>query len=191
MIVRKTLLLLSAAVLMSTPAWAASGNQGQGHAPSTPAGPPATTPNNHDNPGSTHRSSNGSTHGSSGHSRRCHPHAVGYVASGTLLSQTLAKNEDGTYSGEVSVKVASANHHAALEKGGTLTLKVENVHLVLGLADTNNDEAVGLDDVKEGDRVTLIGRITTLAKKCDHKEFTPKLTVRQVVVNSPAADSSS
>jgi hypothetical protein len=181
MIVRKTLLALSATVLMSTSAWATPGDQGKGHGPGTPVGPPASTPNN----AGHHGSSNGH-----GKSRRCHPHGVGYVAHGTLVSQTLAKNEDGTYSGEVSVKVTSANHHAALEKGGTLTLKVEDVRLVLGVADTNNDGAVGLDDVKEGDSVTLIGHITTLAKKCDHKEFTPKLTVRQVVVSSPQESAS-
>jgi hypothetical protein len=192
MIVRKTLLAASAAVLMSTPAWAIADNNGNGHAPTTPVGPPKTTPSNTDNPGSSHRNSSGD-HGRSGdRSRRCRPHAVGYVASGTLVKETLAQDKEAsTYSGEVTIKVTSANHHAALEKGGTLTLKVEKVRLVLGMADTNNDGTVGLDDVKEGDRVTLIGRITTLAKRCSHKDFTSKLAVRQVVVNAPEQSTSS
>jgi hypothetical protein len=185
MIVRKTALAAAAAALMSTPAWAMSGNNGNGHAPTTPVGPPSTTPNNASNPGSSHRSSNANGHGTPAHSHRCAPHAVGYVASGTLVSQTLTQNTDGSYSGEVSIKVASSNQHASLEKGGTLTLKVEKVRVVFGLADTDGDGTVGIDEVKEGDRVKLIGKITTLAKKCNHKELTPKLTVRQVVVNAP------
>ena len=185
MIIRKTLLAVAAAALMSTPAWATPAENGHGHG--TPLGPPSTTPNNASNPGSDHRSGKSDENGVKGRSHRCRPHGVGYVASGTLVSQTLTQNTDGSYSGEVSIKVVSSNHHAALEKGGTLTLKVEDVRVVFGLADTDGDGTVGLDEVTEGDRVTLIGKITTLAKKCSHKEFTPKLTVRQVVVNAPTS----
>jgi hypothetical protein len=192
MIVKKTLLAAAAAALMASTAWAlpslAPASQGKGHRPST-------TPNNTANPGSTHRSSEG-TENADGKgakpnhpegSHKCKPHKVGYVASGTLVSQNLKKNTDGTYSAElVEVEVTHTNHHA---KGDDKTTKkyekVENVHVTFGLADINSDGSVGLDDLAKGDRVTLIGRITVLAKKCSHSGFTPTATIRKIVFNAP------
>jgi hypothetical protein len=212
MIVKKVLLVASAAALMSTPAWAlpsqAPSNQGTAHAPSTtPVGPPSATPNNTDNPGAANRSHSGNDNGNKGaghngkhgsdgpghpgkpshpgQSHKCKPHNVGYVASGMLVSQTLTKNADGTYSGEVTVKVTHTNHHALGDLGTTKTYKVENVHVTFGLADTNKDGGVGLDDLKEGDRAKLIGKITALAKKCSQSGFTATTTIRKLVFHAP------
>jgi hypothetical protein len=107
------------------------------------------------------------------------------VASGTLVSQTLTKNADGSYSGEVTVKVKRTNHHGAGDEGTTKTYKAENVHVTFGLADTNSDGSVGLDDLKAGDRVKLIGKITALAKKCSQSGFTATTTIRKIVFNAP------
>jgi hypothetical protein len=64
-------LALAATACMTTPAWAlpaqTPSNRGTEHAPSiTPVGPPSTTPNNTDNPGSGNRSSAGSEHSGGG-----------------------------------------------------------------------------------------------------------------------------
>jgi hypothetical protein len=200
MIVKKILLAASAAALMTSPAWALPGlapaNQGKGH------GPPSTTPNNTNNPGSSHRSAKGTENtggkgnhstggnghsgkpGNPGNSHKCKPHKVGYVVSGTLVSQTLTKNADGTYSGGVIVTVTHTNHHAAGDKG-TKTYTLTNVHVTFGLADTNNDGSVGLDDLKAGDQVKVIGKITALAKKCNQSGFTATTTIRKIVFNAP------
>lgn len=192
MVFRKIMLVTATAALMSTPAWAHPGHdqgQGKGHRPATvPVGPPSTTPSNTDNPGVGHRHSSPADKGSGGEhgkSHRCKVHKVGYVASGTLVSQTLTKNEDGTYSGEVVVEVTHTNHHAAADKGKTVTYKVDKVKLTLALEDTNKDGSVGLEDLAKGDRVHLIGRITTLAKHCDKTGFTAETTVRHIVVHGP------
>jgi hypothetical protein len=206
--IRKILLAAGAAALMSTPAWAlpsqTPSNGGTEHAPATiPVGPPSTTPNNADNPGSANRHSgkasgnngkgskgqSGTQHGSShGKSHKCVAHKVGYVASGTLVSQTLAKNTDGTYSGEVVVEVTHTNHHAAGDKGKTVTYTVANVHVTFGLTDTNSDGTVGVDDLAKGDRTQLIGKITALAKKCDQTEFKATTTIRKIVFHAPATE---
>ncbi len=225
----KTLLAAAAVVLMSTPAWAlpsqAPSNRGTGHAPSTtPAGPPSTTPNNTDNPGSANRHSTGShgngdtpsgsgpdnqspanqpdtpshpthpthpTHPSHprhpGTPHKCMPHTVAYVTTGTLVSQTLSKNADGTYSGGVTVTVTHTNHHAAGDEGTTKTHTVADVHVTFGLADTNHDGNVGLDDLQAGDRVKAIGGITALAKTCDQSSFTAQTTIRRVVFHAPTS----
>jgi hypothetical protein len=194
---KRTLLAASAAALMTGPAWALPGlapaDPGKGRGPST-------TPNSTNNPGSSHRSPQSTEntvgkgqHGSPsnpGNSHKCKPHKVAYVASGALVSQTLAKNADGTYSGEVTVEVKSTNHHGAGDKGKTKAYKVENVHVTFGLADTNSDGSVGLDDLKAGDRVKLIGKITTLAKKCSQSEFTATTTIRKIVFHAPVTPGS-
>ena len=206
MTVKRLLLAASAAALMSIPAWALPGlapaNEGKGHSPST-------TPNNANNPGSSHRSPEGTentggkgnqSNGNQGKgdqgkgnqgkpshpgsSHKCKPHKVAYVASGKLVSQTLTKNADGSYSGKVTVEVKRTNHHAASDQGTTKTYKPENVHVTFGLADTNSDGSVGLDDLKAGDRVKLIGRITALAK-CSQSGFTATTTIREIVFNAP------
>jgi hypothetical protein len=194
MIVKKTLLAAAAGALMAGSTWAvpalAPADQGNGHRPST-------TPNNTDNPGSLHRSSEGTENtggkggepSDSGGSHKCTPHKVGYVASGTLVSQTLSKNADGSYSGDVTVEIKHTNHHAKSDKG-TKVYKVEKVDLTFGLADTNSDGSVGLDDLKAGDRVTLIGHITVLAKHCSHTGFTATTTIRKLVFNAPVTPGS-
>ena len=69
--------------------------------PGNANGPPSTRPNNTDNPGSKHRSTEGTEntagadHKSGSH--KCTAHKVGYVASGVLKSWKLEKNTDGTY----------------------------------------------------------------------------------------------
>jgi hypothetical protein len=212
MILRKILVAAAAATLMSTPAWAlptrSPSNQGTANAPSA-------TPNNSDNPGSANRHSgkgnhfgtgnnpgkdnhsgtdgnSGNPHGngnanSPGKSHKCVPHKVAYTAGGTLVSQTLTKDSGAnTYSGEVVVEVTRTNRHAAADKGKTVTYKVTNVNLTFGLADTNNDGTVGLDDLAKGDRVRLIGKITALAKKCSQTGFTAATTIRRIVFHAPA-----
>jgi len=182
MVLRKILLVASVAALMSTPAWATGQGDGKGHRPATvPVGPPSATPENKDNPGASHRHK-----GSHGKSHKCNAHKVAYVASGTLVSQTLTKNEDGTYSGDVVVEVEKTNHHASTDKGKTVTYNVSKARLTLGVEDVNKDGTVGLDDLAKGDRVHLIGKITALAKKCNRDEFKAETTIRKIVVDRPA-----
>jgi len=61
------------------------------------------------------------------------------------------------------------------------------VHLTFGLADTNNDGSVGLDDLTKGDRATLLGRISVLAKHCSQTGFTATTTIRHIVFHAPVA----
>jgi hypothetical protein len=186
MVLRKILLVAGVAALMSTPAWATP-DQGKGRGASTvPAGPPSTTPSNTDNPGAAHRHSGEKGPGHHGKSHKCMPHKVGYVASGTLVSQALTKNEDGTYSGELTVQVTHTNHHASTDMSKAVPYTVSKVRLVLALEDTNKDGSVGVDDLAPGDRVRLVGKITALAKRCSQTGFKAETTIRQIVVHAPA-----
>jgi hypothetical protein len=165
MIARKLALATAAVALMSTPAWATASNDGTGHPP----------------PG---------THGKAGQhgaSHKCKPHKVGYAAAGVLVSQTLTKDDGAnTYSGDVTVDVKHTNHHAAGDKGKTVTYTVSHAHVTFGLADVNGDGSAGLDDLQPNARVKVIGKITTIARKCDQTGFTPEITIRRVVFHAPA-----
>jgi hypothetical protein len=173
MLVRKILLAAAAATLIATPAWAlpsqapphaGGGNGQQGDAPDHPGKP--------SQPGKSHK---------------CKPHTVAYVASGLLVSQTLTL--DG--SGNVTVDVKRTNHHAAGDKGKTVTYSVSHVRVTFALPDVNDDGSSGLDDLQAGDRVKLIGKVTAIAKKCDHTSFTPTTTIRHIVFHGPPSTSTS
>lgn len=171
MTIRKILLAAGAAALMSTPAWAHPGAEpgDHGNAPNAPGNSV-----NHADKG----------HGEHGKSRKCHAHSVGYVTSGTLVSQALTKDEGAeTYSGKLEVKVLHANHHAAADKGATVTYEVSKAHVVFGMEDTNKDGSVGLDDLAAGDAVHVIGKITAVAPKCSG-EFTATKTIRRIVLHA-------
>jgi len=169
---RKALLAGSFAALAAMPLWAL----------------PAQAHSNHANDHAT------APHGQSGQhgkSHKCKPHKVAYVAVGTLVSQTLAQDAGAsTYSGDVVVNVTRTNRHARADKGQQVTYTLTKARLTFGLADTNNDGSVGLDDLAAGDRVRVIGKITTLAKKCDKSNFTATTTIRKVVFHGPPAPKS-
>jgi hypothetical protein len=107
------------------------------------------------------------------------------VAGGTFLSDTLTKNADGSYSGELVVEVTHTNHHAAADKGKTVTYMLTDVRLTLAVSDVNKDGSVGIDDLVKGDRTHVIGRITTLRHNCGQTEFKATTTVRHVVFHDP------
>lgn len=116
---------------------------------------------------------------------RCVPHGVAYVASGVLVSNTLVLGTNGTYSGEVTVEVQHGNRHARGEEGTKKTYKVEGVVVKLVVPDLDKDGVIGVDDLAPGDRVHLIGHVTTLTKKCVVSGFTPQLTIRMIVFHGP------
>lgn len=177
MTIRKILLAAGAAALMSTPAWAHPGSEHGNH------GNAGNAPGNsgeHANKGQ----------GDHGKSHKCRPHRVGYVTSGTLVSQALTKDEGAnTYSGKLEVAVLHANHPAKGEKNTTVTYEVSKAHLVFGLQDTNKDGSVGVDDLAAGDRVHVIGKITAVAPKCTG-EFTATKTIRMVVFHAAPSSAS-
>jgi hypothetical protein len=110
-------------------------------------------------------------------SHKCMAHKVAYIAKGTLVSWSATKNSDGTYSGAITVHVRNVNHHARSDKGTDVTYTLDHAKVTLGHGVMNPPTA--------GDEVKVIGKITTLAKKCDHTGFTPTITVRRVVVHAP------
>jgi hypothetical protein len=126
-------------------------------------------------------------------SHKCTPHKVGYVAAGTLASQTLvvdaAAAEDSTpkptYSGDVTIDVTKTNRAAKADKGTTKTYTLDHARVVLGLDDQNADGRVDLADVAATDRVKVIGKVTKLAKKCDQTGFTATITIKKADIKPP------
>jgi hypothetical protein len=114
-------------------------------------------------------------------SHSCEPKAIGFNASGKLVSQALtqtagaatATRSDDRYSGTVVVDVKRANHRAPVG-AQTYTLDNDRVRYY----DANRD---GTADVpKAGDRVKIKGKLTRLGKRCDATGFTSTLDVRRV-----------
>ena len=104
-------------------------------------------------------------------SEKCTVHEVAYIASGTEVSFSATQNSSGRYDGTIVVHVTRTNHHAAGGRGTDVTYTLTNAIVRFGKGTSATDT---------GDRVKVIGEVTTLAKKCDHTGFTPTVTVRKV-----------
>ena len=133
------------------------------------------------NPGSQGHQQSG-THGNS---HKCKPHKVAWVVKGTLVSQTLTKNSDGTYSGDVTVNVTHTNKHARAERNPPQpkTYTLDHAKAKFDVSDQPPpDGTVDQTDLVAGDRVKLSGKITTLAKKCDQTGFTSTTTIRKASI---------
>ena len=143
--------------------------KGHGHGNSGTMGPTGAT-------GPTGPSGHGRGHGKS---HKCKAHKVAYIVSGTVASSALAKNNDGTYSGTLTVNVTKTNHHAADDKGKAVTYTLNHARVKFDNG-TSNPPA-------PGDRVKVIGKITTVSKKCTDQSAAGLITVRQVVVHGPAS----
>lgn len=194
MILKKAILLAALVALSSTPAWALPGDQhsssGKPVAKGNPHGVPGTG-----SKGAGHQGNQGNADKGNGadkdkgkgkgsgksKSHRCAPHAVAYVASGAFVGESLVEAADHTFSGEVTVEVKHGNRHARGDKGTTKVYKLEGARLTLAVPDRDEDQVVGLDDLVAGDHAQVIGRITTIAKKCPATGFTPQLTIRKIV----------
>jgi hypothetical protein len=118
--------------------------------------------------------------------KRCTPHAVGYLAKGTLVSHTLtqtagagtATTSDDRYSGQLVVNVTRTNHRAPR---GQQTYTVTSARLQFTDRDRNGTK----DQPVAGDPVKVHGKITRLNRKCDQTGFTPQVTVRKVQFKAP------
>jgi hypothetical protein len=112
-------------------------------------------------------------------SHKCTPHGVAYRVSGTLVSGSLTKNADGTYSGDLTVHVLKANKHAKADKGTDKGYSLDHAKAKLHGADPAA--------LATGSRVNLKGKVTTLAKKCDQTGFTPVTTIKKADIKPPKA----
>lgn len=115
-------------------------------------------------------------------SHKCMTHNVGYVESGTVAAtpaSTLAKNPDGTWSGTVVATITKANHHAAADKGKTVTYTFTNATLRVSMP-------AGTTSLTAGERVKLIGKLAVVAKKCTPPATAAAPVFSKVIVH-PAA----
>jgi hypothetical protein len=162
---------------------ASQGAQGQGNDPGKSEHP--SHPQHPKHPGHPEHPSHPNNPNRPGKSHMCMPRSVAYIVSGTLVSQTLSKNANGTYSGDVTVDVTRTNRHAAGDQGMTKTYTLTDARVKLRVADIDHDGSVGLDDLVAGDRVKVIASITTLSKKCDQSNFTAQTTIHKVTFHAP------
>lgn len=176
MVIRKAIVLGAIMAMSSTPALAAPGN-GNGNGNGGPKEPKPDVPVKKGNPHNA-----GQTPAQP--APRCVPHTVGYVVSGTLVSDTLVEAADHTYSGEVTVAVQHGNSHSRTAVGTTATYKLEGAHLVLAVADANGDGVINSADLAAGDRVHVLGRISAQPKSCTATEA-PQPVISAIAFHAP------
>jgi hypothetical protein len=145
--------------------------------------------------GATQRSESGAqhaggadSHGTTNHGEarpdkgRCSPHEIAYVASGVLASDALTKSERGdTYSGQITVEVIHTNRHARAAAGEAETYTLHEARV---------SGPIPVDALTKGDRVKLIGTITSIAPKCESGNFTSTTTITKLVFHAPTTATS-
>jgi len=114
------------------------------------------------------------------HGPKCTPKAHKYKVRGTLVSGSLTKEADGTYSGDLTVHITKADHGYKSEKDTdqSYTLDHAKVHIHKGAGDASALTA--------GDKVKLDGTRTRLNKKCDQTGFTPVTVIKRGNIHKPA-----
>ena len=144
-------------------------------------------------PAAAHKSDQSHNHGN-GKAPKCKTHNVAYVASGTLVSHTLAQTQgadtpnkasDDRYSGTLTVQVRKTNKHARRDKGQSREYTLENDRVSFG-------EGVTLATAVPGTRVKLIGKIARVSgKRCQQPTEPAQPNIRKVVLKAPEAPSGS
>jgi hypothetical protein len=129
--------------------------------------PHPTHPSNSNGSGRRDASPNGT---------KCTAHNVAYVLTGTFVSWTATAGASGTYSGPIVVNVSRANHHAVATKGSQVTLTLNATRVNLGK---------GVTQPAPTDRVKVIGKITSIAKKCANQSAAGIVTVTKVTISTP------
>jgi hypothetical protein len=108
--------------------------------------------------------------------QKCVAHESGYRTAGTLVSWNATSAGTGGYTGRITVHVTRANRHAQGAEGTIVTYTLTDAHAVLGKR---------ADPPVMGDRVTVIGKIAEVAKKCSDSTGAGTVTVRKVIVHAP------
>lgn len=177
MTLKKVSIGVASLALALSPALAQASPTGHGKPEGTPG--KGKGPAQRSEPGSKHAGgaeNHGRKHNGEGNTKpgnKCSTHEVAYVASGTLISDTLTKSEHAnTYGGQLTVKVTRTNQHARAVRGETETYTLQSVR-VRG--------PIAVSALQQGDRVKLIGMITSIAPKCASSTFTPTITITKLV----------
>ena len=98
------------------------------------------------------------------------------TAGGTIDSWSATQDPSThRWSGDISVKVKSENHHVKDQKGAVATFTLDNTKVKLRKGVPNPPVA--------GDRAVILGKVTEVAKACTDQSAAGKITVRQVDVN--------
>lgn len=129
--------------------------------------------------GGTPNSNSNKSHPTQSH--KCMTHNVAYIESGTVDANTasMLTSSNGTWSGTLVVDVTRTNHAARADKGTTVTYTFtdSNVRVRFGH---------GVTALAAGERVKLIGKLATVAKKCTALSPAPTPVFHRVIVLAAA-----
>jgi len=121
-----------------------------------------------------------------GETKRCKTHRHAFNVHGTLVSQALTANPDGSVDGTVVVKTEKKDKTTKKLVATETTYTLDDAKLSVKTDDRNADGKSDLTDVKAGDRVKLEGRKTHQhGRKCLKGDFTPTVTLRRVKFDDP------
>jgi hypothetical protein len=115
-----------------------------------------------------------------GKSHKCQAHSVGYVFAGTVADAAVVTKTDDGYAGTLTIEVTRANRWARALKGTRYGVKLDGARVRLGKGVTTS--------VPAGARVQVIGKVTSVAKKCADPSKAGVVTLKKVVLKAVKDD---
>jgi hypothetical protein len=100
---------------------------------------------------------------SASHSKKCNTHTVAYTAQGKYASSSPSLVASGSWSGSLTLKLQSANHHFTKANG----LKVKGTSYTFAITGAKAKFGKGVKGaVTTRDHITVAGRVTEFSGKC-------------------------
>lgn len=115
---------------------------------------------------------------SASHSNKCNTHTVSYVAQGKYVSSSSSLTASGSWSGTVTLKLQSANHHFTQ----ATNLKVKGASYTFTITGAKAKFGKGVrSPATTRDHITVTGTVTEFSGKCT--AATPTIKIRSISVS--------
>jgi hypothetical protein len=113
---------------------------------------------------------------------KCASHKVSYFAQGTYLSSSTPLVPSKSWSGTLTIKLKSANHHFKKANGLSVKKTARGTFYTYTITDAKVHFGKGVKSpAKAGDHVTVSGTVTEFSKGCTSK--TPTITIKTITVS--------
>lgn len=115
---------------------------------------------------------------SASHSKKCTTHTVAYIAQGKYVSSSPSLVSSGSWSGSITIKLQSANHHFTKANG----LKVKGTNYTFTVTGAKAKFGKGVKSpATTRNHITVAGRVTEFSGKCTSS--TPTVKIKSVSVS--------
>jgi hypothetical protein len=117
----------------------------------------------------------------SNHSKKCNTHTVAYIAQGRYASSSRPLVSSGSWSGDLTIKLQSANHHFAKANNLKITKTAKGTNYTFTVSGAEAKFGKGVKSpANSHDHITVAGRVTEFSGTCT--STTPTIKINTISV---------